>query len=100
MMNTDELTASWGAWTSFLSVTEGWDILFSPKRHLMTHLVDRSGWFGNPRAYANWMNEGDNRVLKAMCRTVSQNNFECFLLLRMRHYLNNYQRGEKRALEP
>ena len=46
-----------------------------------------------------WQDESDNKLLKAMCRTVSQITFESFLLLRMNFYLGDFRRGSKRQAD-
>ena len=81
-------------WKRHLRCTQAWADLHIPKRHLMFHLICRSLFFGNPRRYAVWEDEGLNRELKKHCRTVSQRTFESFLLLRMRETL---RRGVKRG---
>ena len=86
-------------WKRFLALTQDDESNYIPKRHLMTHLFEKLNWHGNPRLYANWHDEGLNRTLKEMCRTVSQQNFESFLLLRMRHALGHAPRGTKRGAD-
>ena len=99
VLSAAEQATAWAAWLEFVGATHGWEDLETPKRHLFSHMVARSAWFGNPKYYANWANEGDNHTLKKMCRTVSQENFEQFLLLRMRHFQDEFQRGAKRSRE-
>ncbi len=65
-----------------------------PKRHLMSHVLDRIPYMGNPRLYANWLDESLNKLLKAACRSVAQCTFEPFLLMRMAVLLQ--PRGHKR----
>ena len=89
-----EVQPMFDAWTGFLGLTSGLPELESPKRHLFTNLLIGVVHHGNPKRYANWLNESDNRTLKLACRTVSQTTFETFLLLRMQELLS--VRHEKR----
>jgi hypothetical protein len=57
--------------------------LLIPKRHMVLHMVLDIPYKGNPVSYANWIDESDNRTLKACCRTTSQLTFEPSVLLRM-----------------
>lgn len=81
-------------WKRFCSLTEDVPDVQVPKRHIMVHLLSKIHFFGNPRRYANWLDESLNKELKKCCRTVSQSTFEPFLLLRMREVLS--QVGSKR----
>lgn len=85
---------SWDCWNSFLHETQGMGLEI-PKRHLVAHLLERAPFWGNPRAFAAWVDEAWNRELKLACRSVSQQTFEPFLLLRMREIL---RKGQKRPL--
>ena len=89
-----DFQAMYDAWLSFLHLTEEVGELKMPKRHMGNHLVDNVRRHGNPKRYANWLDEGLNRELKQACRNVSQVTFEPFLLLRMKELL--YRRGHKR----
>jgi hypothetical protein len=60
---------------------------YTPKHHLMYHLVQDTGYLGNPDSYACWLDESLNRQLKLCCRNVSQSTFECSVLLSMRDLL-------------
>ena len=83
-LSAEELQKCWDCWTCFLHHTEEVAELEVPKRHLTAHLLQKMAWFGNPRLYANWGDESDNKLMKASCRTVSQQTFDKFLLLRMK----------------
>ena len=78
----------------FLHLTNEIEEIQQPNRHLITHLIAKSGWLGAPVMYANWRDESLQKTLKAFCRQVSQTTFEPFLLLRMREY---QRRGAKRS---
>ena len=82
---------SWTCWNIFLTFTKDMDDMFIPKRHLLAHLLNRNPFLGNPKGYANWLDESLNRDLKYALRLVSQANFESFILLRFREFL---RRGE------
>ena len=55
---------------------------FQPKHHLMMHLIAKIAFLGNPKCYATWADESENRRLKAMCRLTSQATFENSILTR------------------
>ena len=61
---------------------------FKPKRHLAFHMLRDLVYFGSPKAYANWLNESLNKMLKGCCRNVSQQRFEETVLAGMRHLLH------------
>jgi hypothetical protein len=63
------------------------DDMFTPKHHILFHLLYRSGQLGNPRYYASWQSEAKNKLLKSSCRAVSQATFEATVLFRMKHVL-------------
>ena len=67
--------------------------VYTPKHHLMWHVLIRMGYQGNPSFYSNWVDEDLNKKLKACCRNVSQSTFESTVLLKMREVL---RRGIKR----
>ena len=62
---------------------------FVPKHHLMVHLLHRSGYFGNPRFYSEWLDESLNKTLKSACRLTSQSTFENSVLTRMQSILSS-----------
>ena len=66
------------------------DETYTPKHHLIMHLLSRINYFGNPRKYSTWLDESWNRTLKLACREVSQASFEASVLLRMREILKSY----------
>ena len=86
-LSVGETQGMFDAWNRFLMLTQGIDELELPKRHLFVHMLARAKHFGNPKLYANWLDESLNRQLKLACRTVSQATFEQFLLLRMQELL-------------
>ena len=59
--------------------------VFTPKHHLLFHLIANSARLGNPTLYATWKSEAMSKVLKGACRHTSQATFERSVLLRMRH---------------
>ena len=69
---------------------------FTPKHHLMIHLLHRSGYFGNPRFYANWLDENLNKTLKSACRLTSQATFENSVLTRKQSILSSSSRKRAR----
>ena len=60
---------------------------FTPKHHIVFHLLLRSDFFGNPKGYSAWLSEAKNKVLKLACRETSQATFESSVLLRMQELL-------------
>lgn len=75
----------WDHWIGFVSLVDSY--LHLPKRHLAMHLFNKMTWFGNPTAYANWVDESLNRMLKLCCRNISQKTFESVVLQQMRYLL-------------
>jgi hypothetical protein len=64
------------------------DDIFTPKNHLVFHLLDRLEFQGNCKIYATWLDEGLNKTLKMVCRQTSQATFEQSVLVRMYRVLN------------
>ena len=92
-----EFIASLGAYNRFITCTapvEGMDI---PKKHLSAHLVHNVAFLGNPRYYANWIDEALNKLLKACCRGVSQATFESSVLSAMQLALMAKDKEKRRS---
>ena len=70
------------------TLTSHLDELQLPKRHVVSHMLERLHDFGNPMAYANWLDEHLNKLLKKACQAVSQQTFEMGLVQRMRFVLD------------
>ena len=66
--------------------------MHTPKRHAVAHMLLKTPILGNPRAYANWLDESLNKVLKAACMGILQATFESSLLLRMPELLESRKR--------
>ena len=66
-----------------------------PKKHAMLHLLKDVDWHGNPKLYSNWIDEGDNKLLKFTTRTSSQSTLECACLHRMKALLRKEYRKRK-----
>ena len=60
---------------------------FSPKHHMMFHLLLRCARQGKPALYYNFMDESLNKDLKKILRNVHQVAFERLGLLKAREYL-------------
>jgi hypothetical protein len=88
---TDQAKA-WHAYNIFIHATESESECELPKRHILVHVLERMADLGNPRFYANWMDETLNKHLKNACRLVSQVNFERSLYCRMRELLKRFHR--------
>ena len=70
--------------------------VFTPKHHLVFHLLGNVSRQGNPRRYAVWLDESLNKTLKQACRQTSQATFELSVLSRMRDLLRT--KAAKRRL--
>jgi hypothetical protein len=68
------------------------DDMYTPKHHILFHLLFRSCQLGNPKYYASWQSEAKNKVLKMSCRAVSQATFSATVLFRMKHVLAKEQK--------
>lgn len=69
-------------WKRFLSAANRFD-LFTPKCHLMLHVVLRAGRLGNPTRYDTFLDESLNSTLKSVVRLCHQSNFERLGLLKL-----------------
>ena len=90
----DDIDKCFAKYCRFMDLAAGIDELLIPKAHIMCHPLERLHDHGNPKCFANWRDEGLNKLLKACCRTVSQRTFEPSLLTRMRALLG------KRTVRP
>ena len=61
--------------------------LFKPKHHIMFHLIQQTRHFGNPNAYACWLDEALNKMLKTSCKNVSQSTYEMSVLYNKKEIL-------------
>ena len=66
---------------------------YKPKHHAFFHLLKNQSLHGNPRRYANWLGEDNNKVLTASCRNLSQLTSERTVLVKMRENLRAQKRG-------
>ena len=82
-----ELQASFRAFNSFADATAGVPGIEIPKRHLSVHLLKDTAFLGNPRFYSNWLDESLNKLLKQVCRGISQATFDCTVLSAMQRLL-------------
>ena len=71
---------------------------YLPKNHQLLHLAHRAMFQGNPKKYANFLNEALNSTLKKAARYCHQRTFEVCLLRRMRYLLLKNPKGNKRPL--
>ena len=91
-----QIRASFASWNKFLLLTNSYEEMMIPKRHLVAHLLSKLWYHGNPRRYAVWQDESLNRSLKKCCRGISQISFEPHVLLRVPELLRS---GQKRSRE-
>ena len=69
---------------------------YTPKHHIVYHLLGNLWTHGSPNMYANWVDEALNRTLKQVCKNVAQRCFDTTVLLRMRDILSS-PAGVKRS---
>ena len=96
VMSAPSMQVAIDAWKEHCALTSHLEGLYTPKRHVIVHMLQGMMWFGNPRFYANWEDESLNKTLKKACRLVSQTTFEPGVLLRMPEIM---RLNKKRALE-
>ena len=94
-----QIQTCWDLYTRFLSLTAHMPEMLFPKRHLFIHLIHQLHAKGNPRFYANWRDEGLNKLLRSACRALSQATFEPTLLLHMEKLLQQEDRGRRGVRE-
>ena len=85
-----EQATCWNFFQSFIQATHAETECALPKRHMLLHVLERMPVLGNPRYYANWLDESLNKHLKSACRMVSQVNFERSLYCSMRELLKRF----------
>jgi hypothetical protein len=66
---------------------------YTPKHHILFHVLYRSGQLGNPRYYVSWQSEAENKLLKMSCQAFSQATFEPTVLFRMKQVLLKQRKG-------
>jgi hypothetical protein len=82
-------------WKRHLSLIRDLGV-FTPKHHLMLHMILRAPFFGNPWSHHTFLDESLNKQLKAVCRLCHQLTFDSTVLIKMCHTM---LRHAKRALE-
>ena len=97
-MRPSEIQESFDCWNRFLFLTQAYDEMRIPKKHLVSHLLANMHFHGNPRRYAVWRDESLNRCLKKCCRTILQVSFEPHVLLRMPEMLTRHSDRKRRRL--
>ena len=60
---------------------------YTPKHHVVFHLLRNVGRQGNPYVYATWLDESLNKTLKTACRNAAAATFYPAVLRRMRELL-------------
>ena len=70
---------------------------FTPKHHLMFHLILRTSYHGNPWDYHTFWDESLNKELKQVCRLCHQANFESVGLIKMSETLIRMQKKRPRS---
>ena len=69
---------------------------FTPKFHMMYHVVQRSLAMGNPLTYAVFYDEGLNKTLKQALRNCHQLAFEHMAMVKMAEVLDRAAAKRKR----
>ena len=87
-MDGEAMLKCWKYFGSFIASTEELEEMKIPKRHVIVHILERMPDFGNPKKYANWLDESLNKDLKQCCRkTTAYEHFEESLYIRMKEWL-------------
>ena len=73
------------------------DQIATPKLHLLLHITAMVSRRGNPRTYATWGNEADNKVMRQVLRNVHQRSFEGVGLGKLRALIRHKRSAVKRA---
>ena len=93
-LTTEEMKTAWDEYTLFLTITKDMEALNIPKKHVIVHVLQRMKDLGNPRKYANWLDESLNYDLKTACRKTTRfEQFEENLYCRMRQWLQRVAEG-------
>ena len=82
-MTPNEIAECFNNFNRFASITAGSQYaeqLEPPKRHLSIHMLGAMERFGNPRYFACWVNEADNKMLKKATKYVHASTFEATVL--------------------
>ena len=82
-------------WKRHMSLMTEFDI-FTPKHHLMFHMILRASVLGNPWMYNTFLDESLNKQLKAVCRLCHQVTFESIAILKITEVLK--RQAAKRGL--
>ena len=84
-MSEEDQRTCCAAWVEYCEKVRTYPELHEqPKKHATFHLLYKTRWFGNPRLYANWLDEHLNKLLKSSCRFCSQATLESSVLCRMK----------------
>ena len=94
-LSEDSMQECWDCYQRFCNLTAHVEELLQPKRHLFYHLIKDLRSKGNPRFFANWRDEGLNKLLRSACRQISQAAFEPSLLVNMECLLEDEERKGK-----
>ena len=97
-MSGPQVAALLEEWKRHMALIRRLDVsIFTPKHHLMVHLILRAIFQGNPSFAAVWRDEGYNKNLKQCLRNVHQMNFESRGLIKFKALLDIlYQKAQKR----
>ena len=88
-MSVNSIQQCHAALTRHIALTEDFEELLIPKRHLCMHMINQIPTTGNPKKNANWRDESLNKLFKESCQFVSQARFELSVLIRMRSLLQD-----------
>ena len=93
-LSDDAIDECWALYGFFLELTNHYEDLLIPKRHIIAHMLEKLPEFGNPELYGNWFDEHLNKLLKNACRSVSQQGFETSILHSMNYLLKRVRAVE------
>ena len=76
-------------WSRHVALMSDYGV-FTPKSHLMAHVIHRAPTHGNPWLYACFLDEGLNKQLKSCLRLCHQANFEAMAFVKIEQTLLAY----------
>ena len=88
-MDTEDRHQAHNLYNQYIDSAVALDVVL-PKTHLGAHLLADIEWFGNPKFYAAWKDEGWNRTLKQCARGLSQATFDVCILAAVNFQLGQY----------
>ena len=104
-LSDEQQQACWDLYDRFCTLTgdieqmlQDIEQMLRPKKHVFVKLFCDMCQKGNPRYYANWRDEGLNKLLRSACRQLSQATFEPTLLVHMEFLLRDEAKGGRKRV--